>query len=258
MEKLPVLFIGHGSPMNAIDDNEYSKKWKEIADQLPEPQAILCISAHWVTQGCFVTSMQHPRTIYDFYGFPPELYKVAYPAPGSPKLAEAIIDSIKSIKISSDTTWGLDHGAWSVLCRMYPNADIPIVQLSLNVDLTPAEHFELGKELRFLRNSGMLVIGSGNIVHNLGEINWGGTAFGWAVEFDALVKQKIENRNFTDLINYQALGNAAHRSIPTNEHYLPLLYVLAAAEQDDNVSFFTESITMGSISMRSMIFGNAY
>lgn len=258
MEKLPVLFIDHGSPMNAIDDNEYSKKWKEIALQFPKPEAIMCISAHWVTRGCFVTSMQHPRTIYDFYGFPPELYKVTYPASGSPKLAETIINSIKSIKISSDTTWGLDHGTWSVLCRMYPNADIPIVQLSLNADLTPAEHFELGKELRFLRNSGILVMGSGNIVHNLGEINWGGTALGWAVEFDALVKQKIENRNFTDLINYQALGSTALRSIPTNEHYLPLLYVLATAEQDDNVSFFTESITMGSISMRSMIFGNAY
>ncbi len=258
MEKLPVLFIGHGSPMNAIDDNEYSKKWKAIAVQLPKPEAILCISAHWVTRGCFVTSMQHPRTIYDFYGFPPDLYKVAYPAPGSPKLAETIINSIKSIKISSDTAWGLDHGTWSVLCRMYPNADIPIVQLSLNADLTPAEHFELGKELRSLRNSGILVMGSGNIVHNLGEINWGGTAFGWAVEFDGLVKQKIENRKFTDLINYQTLASSALRSIPTNEHYLPLLYVLATAEPDDNVSFFTESITMGSISMRSMIFGNAY
>ncbi len=257
MEKLPLLFIGHGSPMNAIDDNEYSKKWKAIATQLPKPEAILSISAHWVKQGCFVTAMQHPKTIYDFYGFPPELYKVNYPAAGSSKLAETIISSCKSQKIFSDNEWGLDHGTWSVLCRMYPNADVPVVQLSLNALMTPTEHFELGKELTFLRNKGVLILGSGNIVHNLGEINWGGTAFGWAVEFDALVKQKIENRIFTDLINYQTLGSPAHRSIPTNEHYLPLLYILAAAEQEDNVSFFTESITMGSISMRSMIFGNA-
>jgi len=258
MEKLPILFIGHGSPMNAIEDNEYSKKWKEIVLLLPKPEVILCISAHWVTRGCFVTAMQYPRTIYDFYGFPPELYKVAYSAPGSPKLAETIINSVKSIKILPDTSWGLDHGTWSVLCRMYPNADVPVVQLSLNAEMTPTEHYALGKDLSFLRNNRVLIIGSGNIVHNLSEINWGGTSFGWAGEFDALVKQKIETRDFTDLINYQELGTSALRSIPTNEHYLPLLYILAVAEQDDRVNFFTESVTMGSISMRSMTFGNAF
>jgi 4,5-DOPA dioxygenase extradiol len=253
--KMPVLFIGHGSPTNAINANEFSKTWIEIGKSLPRPRAILCISAHWETDGTLVTAMEKPRTIYDFYGFPSELYRMQYPAPGSPQLADLVREKVKQTKVELDQAWGLDHGCWSVLCRLFPEADIPVVQLSLDRTKEPSYHYQLGRELKALRKKGILILGSGNIVHNLGMMTWEDTAFDWAVEFDEQLKKLITNGDHDSIMNYQNLGQSASLAIPTNEHFLPLLYVLALQENVEELKFFNEKVTLGSISMRCVMFG---
>ena len=253
--KMPALFAGHGSPMNAIEDNPFSRAWQQAGSQLPRPRAVLCISAHWETNGSRVTAMPQPKTIYDFYGFPPELYQKTYPAPGSPALAELTRQSVSRAPVAADGQWGLDHGAWSVLCRMYPEADIPVVQLSLDRSQGPAYHYQLATELRSLRRRGVLIVGSGNMVHNLRRINWGGQAFDWALEFDHLLAELIRAGKHQEIIHYDQLGAAASLSIPTNEHFLPLLYILAQQEAGDELRFFAEEVVYGSISMRCLQIG---
>ncbi|MGD9899982.1 MAG: 4,5-DOPA dioxygenase extradiol [Calditrichaceae bacterium] len=253
--KMPVLFIGHGSPMNAIDENEFSQAWSDTSKTIPAPKAILCISAHWQTNGTLVTSMEKPRTIHDFYGFPKALFDIQYSAPGSPTLAQITKDTVMTTDILPDNDWGLDHGTWSVLRRMYPKANIPVIQLSLDMTKGPDYHYELGKELKRLRRRGVLAIGSGNMVHNLGEVVWKDTAFDWAMEFDDKLKRLIASGDHKSVVNYQNLGRSARLSIPTNEHYLPLLYILGMSDEQDDLSFFTEKVTLGSMSMRSLKFG---
>lgn len=253
--KMPVLFIGHGSPMNAIEDNEFARAWAEVGKSLPRPEAILCVSAHWETHGTHVTAMQRPRTIHDFYGFPRELYDVRYPAPGSAALAGLVRDTLHGLPVGLDMEGGLDHGAWSVLMRLFPDADVPVVQLSLDRGKAPSRHYDLAKALAALRRKGILILGSGNVVHNLRTVAWEDTAYDWAVEFDEQVKRLIESGDHDGIVHYQRYGQAARLAAPTNEHYLPLVYVLALQDQDDGLSFFTEKVTMGSISMRSLKVG---
>jgi 4,5-DOPA dioxygenase extradiol len=252
---MPVLFIGHGNPMNAIEDNEYTRAWHECGRQIPRPDAILCISAHWETSGVFVTTMEQPRTIHDFYGFPPDLYKINYPAPGSAELVMKIQNLFSEQNIRVDSEWGLDHGCWSVLYRLYPAADIPVIQLSLDKTKTAEDHYRFAKKLRSLRSEKILIFASGNMVHNLRTVVWQDTAFDWAVDFDQLLKKLIVLKSHDSLINYSTLGSAARLAIPTNEHYLPLLYALALQDRSDKVTFFAEKVTMGSISMRSLRIG---
>lgn len=253
---MPVLFIGHGNPMNAIEDNEYSRAWKAIAKQLPVPKAILCISAHWYTKGTFVTAMPHPTTIHDFGGFPQELFKQEYPAPGAPELAKATAEGIKHTNVILEKEhWGLDHGTWSVLLPMYPHANIPVYQLSIDYTKSPEFHYNLAKELQWLRKKGVLIIGSGNVVHNLGMAQWKDTGFDWAQEFDHIVKTCIDGGDHKSLIQYEKYGKLSEQAIPTNEHYLPMLYSLALQQNGEEVKYFVEKTTMGSISMRSFTIG---
>ncbi len=254
-KRMPVLFVGHGSPMNAIEDNEFSRAWTQIGKTVPRPNGILCISAHWETSGTRVTDGASPRTIHDFYGFPDALFRVQYPAPGSPALARAAAEGIRSTEVAPDDAWGLDHGAWSILCRMYPEADIPVVQLSLDRWRPPAGHYELGKELAALRERGTLIVGSGNIVHNLREVVWEDKAFEWAVEFDSKIEELILSGDHDAIMRYESLGPSARLAVPTNEHFLPLLYILAMQEEGEGVSFFAEKVTLGSMSMRSLRIG---
>ena len=255
---MPALFIGHGNPMNAIEETVYVAAWRTAAAAIPRPSAILCISAHWETEGTFVTAMQHPKTIHDFYGFPDALFQVQYPAPGSPQLAERVRVLVGStaVRLDDGYSWGLDHGAWSVLRRMYPEADIPTVQLSLDRSQHPHFHYDLGAELATLRNEGVLIVGSGNIVHNLRLLQWNaGKPYPWAAEFDRQAAELILAGQHDRLVAYPALGEAARLAIPTNEHYLPLLYILALQQPGESVSFFAEGVPLGSISMRSLRIG---
>ena len=252
--KMPALFVGHGSPTNAIEDNEFSRSWADVGRAIPTPSAILCISAHWETVGTCVTAMESPETIHDFYGFPRSLHEMRYPAPGSPSLAQRVRESVETADVRLAHDWGLDHGAWSVLCSMFPAAAIPVVQLSLDRTKDAAFHYALGRELRALRRQGILILGSGNIVHNLGLIRWRDTAYDWAVEFDEAMKRSILSRDHDAVVRYGGLGRTARLSVPTTEHFLPLLYVLAL-QDDDAVGFFTEKVTLGSISMRSLRIG---
>jgi len=256
-DKMPVLFLGHGSPMNAIQETEFSKGWKTIGQSLPRPNAIICISAHWETKGTFVTAMEKPKTIHDFGGFPQELFDVQYPAPGSPQTAMDTKNSITKTEVGMDQQWGLDHGCWSVVKHLYPKADIPVIQLSLDYTKGPQYHYELAKELSGLRKKGILIIGSGNMVHNLGIIDWQhqDTGFDWAIEANTTMKNLITNGDFTPLINYSAQGKAFQLSIPTPEHYLPLLYTLGLKEEKEDLSFFNDKTVMGSISMTSVMIG---
>lgn len=254
-QKMPAIFVGHGSPMNAIEENEFSQAWEQVGQSLPRPKAILCISAHWETSGVQVTAMESPRTIYDFYGFPRELYAVRYPAPGSPELADLVRQTLTGVEVQPDLTWGLDHGAWSVLRRMFPAADIPVIQLSLDYTRSPEEHYALGKALRPLRQQGVLIVGSGNMVHNLRMIQWQDAAYDWAIEFDELLKERILTGDHQSIVNYTQFGRIAALSIPTPEHFLPLLYALAAQDPDDPVSFFADKVTLGAISMRGVRMG---
>lgn len=253
--KMPVLFIGHGNPMNAIEKNDYHAAWQELGKKLPRPKAILCISAHWETTGTMVTAMEKPKTIHDFGGFPDELFAQQYPAPGSPAFAKETQTAVQKTQVELDYKWGLDHGCWSVLLPMFPKADIPVLQLSLDFRKPPQWHYDLAKELKSLRQKGVLIVGSGNIVHNLGVMRWGGKAYDWATEFDQIAKQKILNGDHQPLVNYEKLGNAAKMAIPTNEHYLPLLYTLALQDKNEKLSFFNEKIDLGSVSMRSLKIG---
>ena len=251
---MPVLFAGHGSPMNAIEDNEFSRGWAEVGNKLPHPKAILCVSAHWQTKGTMVTAMDKPKTIHDFGGFPQELFDKQYPAPGSPEFAKQTKEIIKKTPVGLDNSWGLDHGTWSVLARMFPKADIPTYQLSLDYTQEPEYHYELAKELKELRKKGVLIIGSGNIVHNLRMVRFDKEdGFDWAVEFDSKIKENLEGRDHKAIINYQNYGSAAKLSVPTNEHYLPMLYAIALQRKHENITFFNDKNIAGSISMRSMI-----
>ena len=253
--RMPALFIGHGSPMNAIEDNEYNQAWAEAARTLPQPKAIVCVSAHWETNGCFVTANEQPRTIHDFGGFPRALYEKLYPAPGMPELVDRIAQLAPDANVQPATNWGLDHGTWSVLCRMYPQAEIPVVQLSLDRSRDASFHYQLGKQLDALRDEGVLIIGSGNIVHNLRLVVWEDTAFDWAIEFDAQAKQWMLEDDHEPLIHYEKLGKSAALAINSAEHYLPLLYILGLKQKEDSLSFFNEKLWGGSLSMRCVRIG---
>lgn len=253
---LPVLFVGHGSPMNAIEDNEFTAGWEKVGSSLPQPKAILCISAHWQTRGTMVTAMENPQTIHDFGGFPEELFKKEYPAPGAIEYAKLTKEVVKKTSISLDNDWGLDHGSWSVLCKMFPKADIPTYQLSLDYTQPPEYHYELAKELQELRRKGVLIIGSGNIVHNLRMVSFDKQdGFDWAIEFDEKIKNAIESKDHKSIIHYEDFGSIAKLSIPTNEHYLPMLYAIALHQKGENISFFNAKNISGSISMRSLLIG---
>lgn len=253
-EKMPLLFAGHGSPMNAIEENDFVKGWREAAKTLPRPHAVLCISAHWETRGTYVTSMERPITIHDFGGFPRQLYTVEYPAPGSPALAEEARQAVTKTDVEFEKKWGLDHGCWSVLRHMYPEADVPIVELSLDHNQGPRYHYELAKELAPLRRKGVLIVGSGNMVHNLGMVDWKklstpGSAYPWALEASEKLKGFILDGNHARLIDYKSQGTAIHLAVPTPEHYLPLLYVLGLKEDGEKVSFFNDEPVGGSLTM---------
>ncbi len=254
--KMPVLYIGHGSPTNAIKENEFTKTWKRIAEKIntiKKPIAILCISAHWQTEGTAVTSSEKPKMIHDFYGFPKELYTITYPAKGNTVLAKEIQKIITTTKVSLDTEWGIDHGTWSVLTHMYPNADIPVLQLSLDYELSSEKMLKIGKELGVLRTKGILIIGSGNLVHNLALFHPREKPFPWVIAFDTQIKKELLKKNTKGVLDYSLLPEAslAH---PTNDHYLPLLYVVGAS-QGEKPLFFNENIIFGSISMTCVAYG---
>lgn len=258
--RMPVLFLGHGSPMNAIEENEFVQGFREAAKGVPKPSAILCISAHWETKGTYVTAMKNPPTIHDFGGFPKELFEVQYPAPGNPDLANETKGLVKKTMVGLDEKWGLDHGAWTVLKHMYPNADVPIIQMSLDYYQKPQYHYELAAELAALRRKGVLIVGSGNIVHNLRLVAWDklnadNYGYDWAIEANEKVKQFINNGNHQQLINYQSLGKAFDLSVPTPEHYLPLLYVLSLKDKNESVIFFNDKAVGGSLTMTSVKVG---
>lgn len=258
-DKMPALFLGHGSPMNAIEENEFVRGFRTVGEAIQQPKAILCISAHWETKGTFVTAMENPRTIHDFGGFPQELFEVQYPAPGSPALALQTKNIVAKTEIGLDDKWGLDHGAWSVIKHLYPKADIPVIQMSIDYTKPAQYHFELAKELSVLRKKGILIVGSGNIVHNLRMIAWdklkdGAFAFDWATEANEKMKSLILNENFQSLIDYDKQGKAFELAIPTPEHYLPLIYTLALKDKNDTIEFFNDKPVGGSLSMTSVRF----
>lgn len=261
-ERMPILFIGHGSPMNAIEDNEFSRRWKQMAKEIPQPEAVLVISAHWLTRGTFLTAMANPNTIHDFGGFPQELFDVQYPAPGAPALAAETANLLKSVNAGLDHDWGLDHGAWSVVKHMYPDANIPVLQLSIDYYKPAAWHYSLAKELASLRKKGVLILASGNMVHNLGMLNFGKSGdlneefgFDWALEMNLLFKTKISSRDHQALINYESLGAAAKLAIPGPDHYFPLIYSLGLQEANEEPYFFNDKAVAGSITMTSVRFG---
>jgi 4,5-DOPA dioxygenase extradiol len=259
-ERFPVLFIGHGSPMNAIEENEFVNGWRNIGKTIPEPRAILCISAHWETRGTFVTAMENPRTIHDFGGFPAELFEVQYPAPGSPELAKETKTLIKNTEVGLDDKWGLDHGCWSVVKHLYPAADIPVIQLSLDYFRPPQFHYDLGRELSLLRKKGVLIIGSGNIVHNLSLVSWDkmeepGFGYDWAIEANEKMKKFILSDDHKSLINYKLQGRAFNLAIPTPDHFLPLLYSLALKEENERIEIFNDKAVAGSLTMTSIKIG---
>jgi 4,5-DOPA dioxygenase extradiol len=256
-EKMPVLFLGHGSPMNAIEENEFVTGFRNIGKNLPKPSAVLCISAHWETHGTKVTAMEHPKTIHDFGGFPRALFEVQYPAPGSPELAREIKTKVRKTNIETDETWGLDHGAWSVIKHLFPAADVPVIQLSLDRTKPAKYHFELARELAWLRNKGVLIIGSGNMIHNLGMVAWNkmnvdNFAYEWTTEASTKMKAFIDKREYEKLVNYSSQGIAFEKAIPTPEHFLPLLYVLALQEENENTHIFNDKAVAGSLTMTSV------
>jgi len=256
-EKMPVLFLGHGSPMNAIEENEFVEGFRKISKEIPKPKLILCISAHWETKGTFVTAMENPATIHDFGGFPQALYEVQYPAPGYPEFAREIKDLVKKTNVGLNTDWGLDHGCWSVVKHLYPAADVPVVQMSLDYYQDPQYHYELAQELSSLRNKGVLIIGSGNIVHNLGMLAWdklneNDYGFDWAIEANEKIKQFILSGNHKELINFRNQGKAFNLAIPTPEHFLPLLYALALKEEKEKITIFNDKAVGGSLTMTSI------
>lgn len=256
-KKMPVLFVGHGSPMNGIEDNEFSQRWRQMGRDIPAPTAVLCVSAHWFTRGTLITAMDHPKTIHDFGGFPQALFAVEYPAPGSAQVAKETIELVKKTKVIPDHDWGLDHGTWSIVRHMYPDATIPVLQLSIDYTQNAQYHYELARELSQLRNKGVLIIESGNMVHNLGILNWNQpeSGFDWAIEMNTTFKKLIVNGDHESLIHYDRLGRAGKLSIPTPEHYLPLLYTIGLQDRSDEVGIFNDKTLMGSISMTSVMIG---
>lgn len=259
-QKMPVLFLGHGSPMNAIEENEFVAGFRNVALEIPKPNAILCVSAHWETRGTHVTAMECPQTIHDFGGFPKALFDVQYPAPGSPELAHETQAEIRKTEVGLDYQWGLDHGAWSVIKHLYPKADVPVVQMSLDYYQTPQHHYELARELQSMRQKGVLIIGSGNMVHNLRMVAWDkfdadNYAFDWALEASERMKKYILNGDHKSLINYQSHGKPFELAIPTPEHYLPLLYVMALKAENEGVKFFNDKAVAGSLTMTSVVVG---
>ncbi|HRH01532.1 MAG TPA: 4,5-DOPA dioxygenase extradiol [Bacteroidia bacterium] len=254
--EMPVLFVGHGSPMNAIEENEFSRGWQQVAASIPKPKAILCVSAHWETNGTFVTAMERPKTIHDFGGFPQALFDVQYKAPGSKWLAEETKKSILTVPVGLDESWGLDHGSWSVLKHLYPAADIPVIELSLDYTKDTLYHYNLAKELAGLRKKGVLIIGSGNMVHNFQFAKWGSgglveTALDWAIEANEAFKKLISQNDFNSLINYRSYSKAFQLAAPSPDHYLPMIYALALRSKKDELSFFNDKVIGGSFSMTS-------
>ncbi len=258
--KMPVLFLGHGSPMNAIEENEFVQGFRKTAQSFEKPKAVLCISAHWETRGTHVTAMEQPRTIHDFGGFPKELFEVQYPAPGNPELAMEAKNLVQKAEIGLDQNWGLDHGAWSVIKHMYPDADVPVIQMSLDYTKPPAWHYELAKELSKLREKGVLIVGSGNMVHNLRRVAWNKLnaeeyGYDWAIEAGAKMKEFILDRNHKPLIDYSSQGKAFQLAIPTPEHYLPLLCSLALSGNKEEIELFNDKAVAGSLTMTSVKIG---
>jgi 4,5-DOPA dioxygenase extradiol len=247
---MPVVFFGHGSPMNTLDRNPYTEAWRKLGAAMPAPKAIVCVSAHWYTEGTAVTAMSRPRTIHDFYGFPQALFDVRYPAPGAPELAARVRALLAPLEVALDESWGLDHGTWSVLKHAYPSADIPVIQLSIDGTQPPQFHYDAGRRLASLRDEGVLVVGSGNVVHNLRLMKRdGGGAFDWAVRFNERIRAALASRDHRALIDFAGLGEDARLSVPTPEHYLPLLYVAALQRDDEDMSFPADGYDLGSVSM---------
>lgn len=257
---MPALFVGHGSPMNGIEDNEFSRRWKLMAKEIPVPKAVLVVSAHWFTRGTHITAMDFPATIHDFGGFPQALYEVQYPAPGSPELARETASLIHTAEVGLAHDWGLDHGTWSVVRHMYPDAKIPVLQLSIDYNKGPQYHYDLAREMAALRKKGVLIIGSGNMVHNLRMIAWNKMdkpeyGYDWALQMNSVFKELINNGSHDRLINYTALGKEALLAIPTPEHYLPLLYTLGLKQKSEGIGFFNDKAIGGSLTMTSVKIG---
>ena len=259
-ERMPVLFLGHGSPMNAIEENQFVRGFREISKKIPTPNAILCISAHWFTKGTFVTSGEIQKTIHDFYGFPPELFAVQYPAKGNPALAKETIELLSPNPVIETDSWGLDHGAWSVIRHLYPEANIPVIQMSIDYTKSAQYHFELAEKLSKLRDKGILIIGSGNIIHNLRLIDWRnintvGAGWDWAIEARAKTNEWILDGNYQNLINFEKQGTALQNAVPTPDHYLPLIYTLGLKKKTEEISLFNDELIGGSLSMTSVRIG---
>lgn len=258
--EFPVLFVGHGSPMNGIEDNHYSRQWKKQVEHLPAPKMVLVVSAHWLTRGTAITAMEAPQTIHDFGGFPDELFAVQYPAPGSPEWAKETANKVKSTTVELSHEWGLDHGTWTIVRHMYPEANIPVLQLSIDITKDAAYHYALAQELKTLRKRGVLIIGSGNMVHNLGKIAWdklnvSNYGYDWAIEAHNKFNDLIQKRDHQALIAYQNLGSAVQLAIPTPDHYLPLIYTLGLSNETDAISLFNNELVAGSLNMTSVQFG---
>ncbi|PTX18853.1 4,5-DOPA dioxygenase extradiol [Pontibacter mucosus] len=257
---MPVLFMGHGSPMNGILDNEFSQKWAKVAKEIPTPKAVLVVSAHWLSKGTRITAMDFPKTIHDFGGFPQELFQVQYNAPGSPELAKETASIITSTQVEMDHDWGLDHGAWTVVRHMYPKANIPVLQLSIDYTKGPQYHYDLAKELMKLRKKGVLIMGSGNMVHNLRMVAWDKLnddeyGYDWAIQINNKFKELIRSGEHDKLIKYEKLGREAMMAIPTPEHYWPLLYTLGLKGSKDDITFFNDKAVAGSLTMTSVLIG---
>lgn len=253
--RMPALFVGHGSPMNAIEDNEISRNWRKVGDSLPMPRAILVVSAHWMTRGVTMANVsEKPRTIHDFGGFPDELFAQQYPAPGAPDIAAATLDLLRDHHTAPDEKWGLDHGAWSVLIKMFPKADIPVFQVSMDMTRSLEQHFDLGRDLKALRERGVMIVNSGNVVHNLRTMSWGAKPFDFTLEFDSYIAKAITERDDKALLDVSSVGRAAAMAHPSVDHYLPILYTAAVRDGKDEISQFNEIYDLGSISMRSFIY----
>jgi 4,5-DOPA dioxygenase extradiol len=250
---MPAMFIGHGTPMNALETNRHTEAWRDVAHAAPAPKAILVVSAHWFTQGTGVTAMDNPKTIHDFGGFPQALFDMQYPAPGEASVARRVKELLMPLNVQLDQSWGLDHGAWSILVHMFPKANIPVLQLSIDGTKPPQFHYDLGKQLNALRDEDVLIVGSGNVVHNLGVMRRTNNAapYNWATTFNDHVRTSLQKRDHAALVNFESFGEAARLSIPTMEHYLPMLYILGLQRNDDELSILTDGIDLSSISMLS-------
>lgn len=253
-KRMPMLFVGHGSPMNAIEDNIFTKDWEEIAQVIPKPEAILAISAHWYTEGTRISDSLQPKMIYDMYGFPKELYEINYPAKGAPELAH-LTKSMITAEVKIDNEWGYDHGIWSVLHKMYPKADIPVCELSINRRIDAESHYKIGQEISSLREKGVFILASGNVVHNLGLVDFDmKDGYPWAIEFDQYIKEKILKGQYQDVLHYKNSGESSKLAFTTPDHFYPLLYILGASNEEDTISVYNDQCTMGSLSMTSYLF----